>query len=412
MMTFAWKLNHFIYLIMPSLFSTFKEFPRIFHFFLIALTTAPGFSQPSNVKPEFPEIKIYVSKEQLHQLRNVDGVRMELRKTLFLINNDTVLVKDIHSRGASTLKYARKSLSVDLEHAVTFSAPGEPVKIKKFDLLNLVMDKNLWHNRWAFINLAELNLFPLFNTYCKLWINDQPQGIYLLVEKPNYFIGRMKSPYMLRRGPEHEIKQEYINTATKPEARQFKEKYLGMYRDLRKYKNQVLSDHLRSALQLEHYFDWLAFNYLILNGDYSDEIYFYIHPESSTFDIIPWDYDDIFKREPHEGAKARNLELRDKLIFSIEDELDRGIASDELLYSQYCSAFKKMLLTRDPEVIGRTFDQVLKQLEVIANDPEMNKASGFLEKDSFSIEQAKEDIRISKEFLLNKRIGLLNVLEK
>jgi len=383
----------------------------VFHFLILSLSYQ-GFAQYSPQNSDFPEIRIYISHKQLTQLRNVEGTKMELKQPVFLINKDTAKVKDIHSRGASTMKFARKSLSVDLEHSVTLQSQGEKVKIKKFDLLNLVMDKNLWHNRWAFINLNELNLFPLFNTYCKVWINDQPQGIYLLVEKPSHSSTRIKSPYMLRRGPEHKIEQEYINIPSKQEANQYKEKYYRIYRDVRKYKAQELDEHLHSSLNLDQYYNWLAFNYFINNGDYADEIFFYISPDSGKFEIIPWDYDDIFRREPHEGAEARKAKLTDKLIFSIEDELDRSIASDEWLYAQYLAAFRKMLLACDMEVIGRAFDQVIAELEIIANDPDMNKVSGFMEKDSFSIDQAKEDIRIASEFLLNKRIVLLKTLQK
>ncbi len=92
--------------------------------------------------------------------------------------------------------------------------------------------------------------------------------------------------------------------------------------------------------------------------------------------------------------------------------MDRSIASDEWLYAQYLAAFRKMLLAHDMEVIGRAFDQVINELEIIANAPDMNKVSGFMEKDSFSIDQAKEDIRIASEFLLNKRIVLLKTLQK
>jgi spore coat protein H len=383
-----------------------------FQLFISALIPHQGITQALQDKQDFPEIRIYISTKQLSQLRNAEGTRMELKQPIVLINKDTANVKDIHSRGASTMKFARKSLSVDLDRAFTFDTRDQQVKIKKFDLLNLVMDRNLWHNRWAFINLAELNLFPLFNTYCKLWINDQPQGIYLLVEKPSHSSARLKSPYMVRRGPNHKIEQEYSNNSTKEEASQYKEKYYQIYKDLGKYKGKELEEALRSNLQLDQYFNWLAFNYFIMNGDYADEVYFYIHPDSGKFDIIPWDYDDIFRREPHEGAEARNVKLKDKLIFSIEDVLDQRIASDEWLYAQYRSAFKKLLVTHDLEVITRTFNQVLQELEQLADDPEINNASGFLEKESFTIDKVKQDLTTTQEFLFNQRIVLLKALEK
>ncbi len=387
-----------------------KEFLLIFHFILLTISF-PGYSQHNN-NTGFPEIRIYVAEEELTRLRKSGGKKIDLHQPLLIINQDTVVASDIHSRGASTSKFARKSLSVDLEDAFSLTTRRESIKIKKFDLLNLVMDKNLWHNRWAFINLAELNLFPLFNSYCKLWINDQPQGIYFLVEKPTQYQAQEKSPYMLRRGANHRVEQEYSNKIPKEEAKQYKEMYLGIYRNLGKYSNKELSAQLQTSLQLDHYFKWLGFNYLILNGDYSDEIFFYIQPDSRIFSIIPWDYDDIFRREPHEGAKARQTRPLDKLLFSMEDELDQRIAEDEWLYAEYCSTFKELLLNRDMDAINRTFEQVLNELAIISNDQAMNEASAFLEKEPFSIEKVKEDLQIASEFLLNKRIVLLKALEK
>lgn len=39
----------------------------------------------------------------------------------------------------------------------------------------------------------------------------------------------------------------------------------------------------------------LAFNYLIRNGDYTDELFLYLTGKGNQFQIIPWDYDDIFQ---------------------------------------------------------------------------------------------------------------------
>ena len=378
----------------------------------IFVLAVSGFSQSLDDPQKFPEVRIYISKEQQTRLSLVDGTKLELRHPILLINDDSMSVKDIHSRGRSSLNFARKSLSVDLKHPATFHLEGKKLKIKKFDLLNLEMDKNLWHDRWAFMNLAELNMFPLLNTYCKLWINDTPQGIYLLVEKPNDLGTQLKIPYMIRRGSDHSITQEYVYTTSKEEGRKYKDQYLGMYRGLSKNKNESLQQHLQSALDLDHYFTWLAFNYLIMNGDYTDEVFFYIHPESGVFDIIAWDYDDMFKRTPHEGAEARNAKLNDKMIFSLEDALDRSIAADELLYGQYCASFRKLLLTTNPTSIERTLGIVLRELEILMEDQAMAKASTFMGKDSFNIDKAKEDIRIMGEFLVTRRKSILVRLDK
>jgi len=96
----------------------------------------------------------------------------------------------------------------------------------------------------------------------------------------------------------------------------------------------------------------------------------------------------------------------------MEDELDQRIAEDEFLYAEYRSTLKGLLLNRDMDAIIRTFDQVLQELMILANDQTMNEASAFLEKEAFSIENVKEDIRIATEFLFNRRIVLLKALGK
>jgi spore coat protein H len=379
--------------------------------FVSLLVTIASYSQPVDSIPAFPEFRIYLSKDRLRSLQSQNGEKVDLSQGLMLLNQDTVVLKEMHSRGRTTLTFVRKSLSVDLDKSVTITSSTGSIKIKKFDLLNLVMDRNLWHNRWAFMNLAELGLFPLFNTYCKLWINDQPQGFYLLVEKPNHYTAHIKSPYMVRRGAKLKIDQEYPHSSSKEEVRQFKERYLSLYKSLNRYQHQELFAYLQDRLNLTSYFRWLAFNYFVMNGDYSDEVYFYVPPDFGKFEIIPWDYDDLFRREPHEGAHVRQAQLKDRLVFSLEDDLDRKIAADDVLYARYRVDFKQVLLDRDPESLQRTFDQVLHELELISNDPTLNAASRFLDKHPFVLEQAKEDLRVAATFLHNQRIVLLKALE-
>ena len=173
----------------------------------------------------FPEIRITISKGQFTSLQG-PGERMTLKSPVFLINGDTTVVKEVHSRGNNSLTFEHKSLSVELEKAIALSVDGEKTKMKKFDLLNLVMDKYLWHNRWAYLAMSDAGIFPLVNTFCTLWINEQPQGIYLLVEKPQHYTASIKSPYMMRRGVDNRIHNEYIETSSKEESKKCKKQYL------------------------------------------------------------------------------------------------------------------------------------------------------------------------------------------
>jgi len=359
----------------------------------------------------YPEIKIEIPNNQFARLKEINGAELSLQKVLLTINRDTVKVKDMHTRGSSSLNFIRKSLSVDLDKPYAFRQNNFTVAIKKFHLLNLVMDKNLWRNRWSFRVLRELGLFPLFNTYCTVWINNEPQGIYLLVEKPSHGSVKIKSPYMIRRTADHKIKHEYVNDASKEAVRLYRQQYRHIYQSLSSNKNEQLFNQLTPLLHLDHYFKWMAFNYLILNGDYADELYFYIDPQTFRFDLIPWDYDDIFARAPHEGEGTPEG-YGTSLIFSFEDDLDRAIAKDKLLYQKYCNNFVALLGTIDESFLTRTLTAVEKELEILAQDTAACTASLHLDKEAFNFQNARSDIRAHKSFLTARRGDILKKLNK
>jgi hypothetical protein len=152
----------------------------------------------------------------------------------------------------------------------------------------------------------------------------------------------------------------------------------------------------------------MAFNYLIMNGDYMDELYLYIQPKTGQFDVIPWDYDDILHPAPHEGTRARNAvqSLKNKLVFSSEDPLDRAIGSDEYVYRMYEQEFRKLLQALSAEDLKATADQVMSELDSLNRDTASAKASLFLGKEPFVLEQARADINTAITFVISRRNSL------
>ncbi len=362
----------------------------------------------------FPEIKIYISKSQYHNLQSDNGEKMILSTPVMLINQDSAQVKEIHARGNNSLKFKRKSLSVELDKAMTFSGSNGSktrIHLKKFNLLNLSMDKHLWHNRWSDLNMESIGLFPLYNSYCMVWINDQPQGIYLLVEKPQHIRSRTKSPYMLRRGPNHTISDEYFDEEDKGDAKKYKKQFQSIYSGISSMKGADLESHLQKVINLDSYLQYIAFNFLIMNGDYADEVFFYINVEKQWFEVIPWDYDDILKPFPHEGLTARNKEFADKRIFSLEESLDRAIAGNQELYNRYVQALRNLLNILDSTALTGSAWQVINELEQISADKSVAEASLFLDKSPFDFAQAKDDILLSLKFILNRRKWILEELK-
>jgi spore coat protein H len=362
-------------------------------------------------KTPFPEIRIYVTKNQYSDLQKTNTDKIVLAAPVMLVNRDTAVVEEIHARGNNSLKYKRKSLSVELDKSIDINDGTKTIHLKKFNLLNLSMDKHLWHNRWSNINLHSVDLFPLYNSYCTVWINDQPQGIYLLVEKPQQVRNKVNSPYMLRRGPEHTIRDEYFDEDEKEAAKKYRKQFQSIYSNIHSLQGDALAVQLQKILNLDAYFRFLAFNYLIMNGDYADEVFFYIEPQHHWFEVIPWDYDDILRYMPHEGRAARIKEYADKKIFSLEESLDRAIAGNETLYAHYEQTLRSLLLTLDSVSLTRSASQVIEELEKISSDKVISQSTLFMDKESFNMEEAKSDILGSLGLILKRRKWILSELK-
>ncbi len=356
---------------------------------------------------KFPELRIYISKGQFGSLQSTTEEKIEFSKPVLLIDKDTAEVKEIHARGNNSLKFKRKSLSVELDKSLTLHSQDHKVHLKKFDLLNLVMDKNIWHNRWSDINLETIGLLPLYNFYCKVWINEEPQGIFLLIEKPQQAQSKLKSPYMLRRGPNHTITDDYFEDTDKASAKIYKKQFQSIYSIIKSSSEKEQVDRLNKVINLENYFQFLGFNYLAMNGDYADEVFFFIEPKTQVFELIPWDYDDILKPMPHEGRAERNREFADKKIFSLEEKFDRAIAGNKELYTLYEQSLKKMLLTLDSASLTSSAHHVISELELISQDKSMADVTLFLDLHPFEITQAREDILQSLDFILRRRKWIL-----
>lgn len=358
----------------------------------------------------FPEISISITKKQFNRVQISKGAKIKLNDAILTINGDTTVIKDLHLRGNNTLFFTRKSFSVSLDKSLDITIGDQITNLKKFHLLNLAMDKNLWHNRWSFLIMSQLGIFPPFNTYCTVQINGQSQGIYLLVEKPQHAATSLGSPYIIRRGLDHAIDREYTKIDSKEVLKNYRNQYQSLYQT-NKLKDNALYEHICKAINTEHYFKWIGFNYLIMNGDYSDELFLYINPTTKIFEVIAWDYDDIFKAIPHEGLEVRTKAFTDHMIFSIEDSFDRTIASDDFVYSKYLQVMKQLLLDTDSTLLTNASQKILYELDQLSINPENCSATLYLDQIPFDIEDAKYDIEKSMNYLLNHRNIILKKLE-
>jgi len=357
-------------------------------------------------------ISLYTSKSDYQAIKATTGKKIyNIEAVSLVINKDTLYPEEINTRGQTTLYYRRKSFSFNLKSKAELRHGDKTESLKKFFALSLSMDRSYCNNRLAFEMMENTGLFSLFYTFCELRINGQSEGIYLVIERPDEWAMKKKdSPLMIRRGYNHALDKIVTdNSVKKSDIKRYCEYYNLIYKCLDKYEGEELYKTISSWLDINSYMKWLAFNFLVRNGDYTDEVYFFFDPRINKFNIIPWDYDDLFLTVPHEGNIKNKELLAEKLIFSAEDQLDRKIAADPYLYRIYLIQFWEILDKLSPDVLRKVFENTYAELYPYYSNNEIINMSGYdayknadLAKLQSDMLTMYEQLRISREYYLDK----------
>ncbi len=358
-------------------------------------------------------INIQISPASYEQIKKVTGNKIAMKNPVCIINMNDVEVNKIHTRGNTTLHFRRKSYSLQINKKTSFYQKKRKEKLKKFYAISLSMDKYYIRNRLAFGMMEKIGLFHLFYGYAEIAINDNSEGIYMLLERPqDWAIKKKNSPLVIRRGYNQNIdKIKTRKEVGRQDEKIYKNHYKKIYKSLNVYQGKALYDSLSQWLDVELYMKWLAFNYFVKNGDYTDEVYFYIDPTDGKFKIIPWDYDDIFAIAPHEGNAIKKSKLGNKYIYSSEDELDRKIANDPYLYNIYISIFKETLGALSENVIKDIFENTFAELlPYMTKEETLSMAKFDLYKDA-SIETLSIEMQTLYVLLVQSRNSYLNYLQ-
>lgn len=354
---------------------------------LPAQSTDPGMPVfPDKISPEIPyRFDIEVGPRLEKRIMEVSGQKLELYGCAIALNSYPLDVKSCKTRGNTTLHFRRKSFSISLGEAADFE--HEPVK--RLAVNNLAMDRNKWRNRLAFITMKKMGIFPLKNNFAEVRINGKTQGIYLAIQKPEDYVRSLHSPLLLRREYDGVLTEEY---AKGKEARWQLKRFRKGQKLMARLSGRALYDSLDQIVELDQYNQWLAFNTWLRNGDYTDELFFYVHPKTGKFNIIPWDYDDLFKPEPHEGMQKRNQAIGNRLLFSGEADFDVVISRDDYLYLAYLQQFRNVLDALDQDVLRAVFEQVYRELYPFFTDPDINAQSAYDYGGGTSINALKKDL--------------------
>ena len=339
-----------------------------------------------------------------HNLMKITGEKMTLVPKRVIYNDQPLKVTSCKTRGNTTLLYRRKSLSLSLELPIDFQG----VPVTKLAINNLAMDRNYWRARLCFLLMRQLEIFYLSNQFAELVINGRSQGTYLMIQKPEDYCRNIGSGLLVRREGIGKISIEHtLDVEAKKQVKTLKQiKVLP-----NQYSGKQLYDTLNRIIDFKAYAKWLGFNYLVMNGDYTDELFLFVDPETSRFQILPWDYDDVFASQPHEGQKRRDHKLGNQLLFSSEAPFDQVIAHDEFLYDVYLKIFKEVLMVMTPEVLKNSFQQVYGELYPFYSDPDIIVQSQYDHSGLTSIELLREDLNRHFELLVTRRNSLEIAIE-
>jgi spore coat protein H len=359
-------------------------------------------------------ILLSVSNSVYLRIQEISGEKKQFKNPALIINGDSIGVEELKTRGKTTLHLRRKSFSFNLNEEASLNHYGHITQFEKFYALSLSMDKHYIRNRISFGMMKEIGIFDLFYSYSELKINGQTEGIYLLTERPqDWALKKRNSPCIIRRGFDHKIdKIRSGKKIAKTETENFKQQFKQIYKALKKFQGEELYTVLSQWIDLEMYMKWLAINFFIRNGDYTDEVYFYIDPETGNYNIIPWDYDDIFAHQPHEGTEAKIRTVGYKLIFSSEDLLDQKIATDEYLYKEYLEKLTDILNILTPDKIQEILENTFSEIYPYYKCEEIISMSRFDTFKNVSIESLKSNLHRINFRLNQQRMHCISYLDK
>ena len=367
-----------------------------------------------SVSPEMQEF-IYDSRDTSYSIYEPDMV--------FSLDNWPLDLNEIRTRGKSALKFQRKSFRVSLNQTIALSGKDGSVQkqLSRFKLIAMAMDYTYIENRIGYGILEKQQIMPLFYRFVELKINGISQGVYLLIEDPEKYYKEFGSEFILRRGYYNSIADaEYEPSFHSIPRESYETRFKEIYSNLTLLQGEALYKALNQRMDMDQYFRKMGIDYLLQNGDYTDEIYFYaqVLQDQIRFNIIPWDYDDLFRSYPHEVglswgtghlfghryyASHQDIldEIGNKLIFSIEDDLDYAIAMDPYLYDQYEITLTAMIEKIRTQDIDQLFEQVKNELTPFYNNKEVIYQSQF-DQNETSFKRWEENMAEKKTMIIER----------
>lgn len=298
--------------------------------------------------------------------------KVELSGATVSVNGSAYQSAKLKTRGQSCLGASRRCFALEAASDFTlYTDKGKAWQVDEINLASMYEDTAYINNKIGWALAKELGLSTVKNTYVELVINGRSQGLYLALQKPTKVAKKLKSGIIIRRREEgyFEVKKYYPQFA-----RYTKTQYLStlewLYSSIKATKGQGsdIYSKIKGRVNMPQYFRLLTLQTLIYNGDYSDEVYFYARPgiNGLAFDILPWDFEDLFAK-PHESSANKRAYkdgwFSNSILYSFEDPLDVVFYNNYQAKSEL-NTNAKMILTKylTPELFRKVIDKVKKSV--------------------------------------------------
>ena len=291
--------------------------------------------------------------------------------------------EELETRGQGSIAYSRKNFGIKLESPIRLGR----VEAKKLDLLSMSADAGYISTRLGLLTAEALEIgVPLPTAYFELFLNGKSNGLYLAVEKPKSAMG--KSPYVVRRGYKSRFDHDGAEISKKlsaAQAQEIKAVADSIYTDIATKSGETLFNSLKSKMDIGAYMRWMAMNSLYTNGDFPDEIFFFVDTEMYKqgkiyFRVTPWDTDDLFKAmhnvpiNPTEAAKPENAR---SILYSYEDKLDRSFSpANTYMYEQLKATTRTVLAKLTSDVTDGLLRHIYSEIQEYLTNQNVLTISG------------------------------------
>jgi len=415
------------------------KFKMNYHLFLLLIIASflPGCTRNDSVEfdPEKEIFNFIVTDPQREYINASRGEQYEITDPLpeLQFAGETYSIDRLEIRGDGSLNFTRKGFGVNLSSKLVLFNPAENSerKYEEFKLLALVFDYTYIENSIASGLFKEVNLWPVYDFFTEVRLNNHTQGLYHFIEDPfEYFIEQKNAQFVVRRGYDHVIKASTAGPGNEQNLDKYIARFKRIYSILPLYSGRQMFDTLSYYIDIEQYFTKLSIDMLVKNGDYTDEVIFYtkIKNGREVLGVFPWDYDDIFSDQPHEignpwatgtvfGHREYNsiddviADVGSKLLYSIEEDLDYIIAKDSFLYQEYLKTLGSIIEKIDPAAIDRIFDYTNEHIGAFYDNDSIIEQSKY-DADETSYTLFVSNLAEKRQMLKDRRAWIMEELGK